>query len=314
MSILNKLKNINTRQSTRLYTKHPLAAESLEFRLQYLAAVALTTALEREPNAHERAAFNGLSDSLAIDPNDGDEQLNERSHLSEEDIETLLASIRKKDVSYLYLLDTAWVHAADGTVDADEAALTTELLGVLGIKPQVVQDLHALAEAVHRKVLSQKLEVLARAWQYPHLHTQIKAIVNLFFPFERVVDGQWIDHGNKTATSIINRITWMTGAPETLCFVQSYHPGGFLGAIKIQGSYKLESVNPKMKKLGINENEWKVPSEDELIEIKNFPSSLFGEDIPYECVVAENVLNKCLERQNKKPSGYYLIFCKQFSF
>ncbi|WP_101102912.1 hypothetical protein [Macromonas bipunctata] len=309
MSILNKLKNINTRQSTRLYTKHPLAAESLEFRLQYLAAVALTTALEREPNAHERAAFNGLSDSLAIDPNDGDEQLNERSHLSEEDIETLLASIRKKDVSYLYLLDTAWVHAADGTVDADEAALTTELLGVLGIKPQVVQDLHALAEAVHRKVLSQKLEVLARAWQYQHLHTQIKAIANLFFPFERVVDGQWIDHGNKTATSIINRITWMTGAPEFLCSKDMK----FVFGIKMSGQYELESVDLKMKKLGIDGKEWRIPSQIELIEIKNFPSSLFDEDIPYEDVVAENVLNKHLESQSKQPS-VYLIFCKQFNF
>lgn len=314
MSILNKLKNINTRQSTRLYTKHPLAAESLEFRLQYLAAVALTTALEREPNAHERAAFNGLSDSLAIDPNDGDEQLNERSHLSEEDIETLLASIRKKDVSYLYLLDTAWVHAADGTVDADEAALTTELLGVLGIKPQVVQDLHALAEAVHRKVLSQKLEVLAQAWQYPRLHTQIKAIANLFFPFERVLDGQWIDHGNKTATSIINRITWMTGVPEFLFFEQSSRPTEFSWTSRIQGSYELESVDLKMKKLGIDGNEWRIPSETELREIKNFPSSLFGEDISYECVVAENVTNKRREWQSKQPPVYHLIFCKKFNF
>ena len=306
MSILNKLKNINTRQSTRLYTKHPLAAESLEFRLQYLAAVALTTALEREPNAHERAAFNGLSDSLAIDPNDGDEQLNERSHLSEEDIETLLASIRKKDVSYLYLLDTAWVHAADGTVDANEAALTTELLGVLGIKPQVVQDLHALAEAVHRIVLSQKLEVLARAWQHPRLHTQIKAIANLFFPFERVVDGQWIDHGNKTATSIINRITWMTGAPEFLCSKEMKFGFG----IKISGQYKLESVESKMKELGIDGNEWRIPNKIELTKINKFPPSLFIKDVPTERLTTEDVLNKPIN----EPSGYYLILCKQFNF
>ena len=78
MSILNKLKNLNTRKAARLLENHPLTGESLELRLQYLAGVALAIAIDREPSEGERMAFNALADSLAVDPADAQEQLDER--------------------------------------------------------------------------------------------------------------------------------------------------------------------------------------------------------------------------------------------
>ncbi len=60
-----------------------LVGEDFEFRLQYLACVALAVAPEREPNSQERLAFNALAASLSVDAADATEQLNERANVSE---------------------------------------------------------------------------------------------------------------------------------------------------------------------------------------------------------------------------------------
>lgn len=97
----------------------------------------------------------------------------------------------------------------------------------------------------------------------------------------------------------------MTGAPE---FLRSKEIEFF--GIKISEKYQLESVDSKMKELGIDRNEWRIPNKIELIKINKFPPSLFIEDVPTEHVITEDILNQYIN----EPLGYYLIFCKQFNF
>ena len=112
--------SLSAQKSTQLVERHVLVAEDFEFRLQYLACVALAVAPEREPNSQERLAFNGLAASLSIDAADATEQLNERANVSEEDMLGLFAIIKAKEMVWIYLLDVAWLHAVDGEVDAHE--------------------------------------------------------------------------------------------------------------------------------------------------------------------------------------------------
>ena len=145
MSILNKMKKINSNNAAQLFERHPLAEESHEMRLQYLAGLALATAIDREPTEEERQVFSLLASSMSVDAADAAEQLNERASVSEDDIAVLFDAIRQKNATWIYLLDLTWLHAADGTEDKEEEEVKAQLVELLKIDASEMTSLRAFA-------------------------------------------------------------------------------------------------------------------------------------------------------------------------
>ena len=148
MSIINKIKKLNSNNAAQLFKCHPLAGESFELRLQYLASLALAVAIDREPTENERQTFSALANSLSVDTADAEVQLNERASVSEDDIAVLFDAIRQKSAAWIYLLDLAWLHIADGATDETETEATEQLAMLLEIDASKVPALQAFASAL----------------------------------------------------------------------------------------------------------------------------------------------------------------------
>ena len=133
MSVLNKLRNINSNKAAQLFERHPLANEALELRLQYLAGIALGTAIDREPSETERQAFVGLANSLSVDAAEAEEQLRERDSASEDDIASLFDAVRRKNAAWLFLLDLAWLQVANRKIGSTESEVMEQFVDLLKV-------------------------------------------------------------------------------------------------------------------------------------------------------------------------------------
>ena len=149
MSILSKMKSIKlpneTDSNTVLYERHPFETAALVFRLQYLSALALLTALDRDPTSDEIKAFIHLSTALGVDTSEAEDLLSERATSSEDDIETLFSALSEHQASWNYLADLAWLHSIDGQMDEHESAAFDEAMRFLGIDKKAIKGDPALA-------------------------------------------------------------------------------------------------------------------------------------------------------------------------
>lgn len=208
MSILEKLKSASNRKLSRLLENHPLASESLELRLQYLAAVALVTAIDRQPSDAERMAFIALADSLAVGGDDAQEQLAERASVTEDDILLLFDVLRTRNAGPLYLLDLAWIHSAGEAFDDNERAVTEHLATLLEMDAQEVADLHGFALALRRKKASGMYPLLPRLLRKQALQELLPPLIGSCMPFAGILADRWIDNGNQTVTDSESGLTW----------------------------------------------------------------------------------------------------------
>jgi plasmid maintenance system antidote protein VapI len=151
MSNLSKLKNLTAQKNMQLVAKHPLHELAFEQRLQYLAAVAMGVALEREPNAAEKLTFLGLAKSLSIDPPDAEEQMKERGSLTEEVMIDLINNIKSLNKPWLYFLDVSWLYAADELLEDNERAFVADLADMLGVEAKHIAVILEFALALKTK-------------------------------------------------------------------------------------------------------------------------------------------------------------------
>jgi len=283
MSILNKLKKINSNTAAQLFERHPLAAEPLEMRLQYLAGIALATAIDRDPTDTEKQAFTGLANSLSVDESDATEQLNERASVAEDDITKLFEVIRQKNASWLYLLDLAWLHASDGTLDESEVEATAQLADLLEINGSDVKNLHAFALALKLRKLADLVKMIPALPQDLHIQTHLPALLKPCFPFAGVLQNRWIDHGTKCyVTDGRSGLMWMrhkvgeslkamdksitsaSGEPKTIFRLHDTHDFH-----KDELSGLIDEFNMETKYAGFSD--WRLPTKAELELISTPP-------------------------------------------
>lgn len=270
MSILNKLKAVNTRKSSRLFEVHPLAGATFEFRLQYLAAVAFAIAVEREPNANEVTAFNELANALAIEESDAKEQLSERTQLSGEDIETLLNAIKANNAASFYLLDMLWIHNIDGDCEEHETAISNELAAFFEINESQAETLRDLTQAIQNKTLGKNLPVVAKMWAFEELRNPLTPAINKLLPFRAVIDNRWIEHDDDTATDTQTGLTWFRrNVIDTAQKIQETPP--FMEMFEKTALFKMRTLLLTLK---LDEN-WRLPDFGEFDKSIPFPSHLF---------------------------------------
>lgn len=305
MSILNKLKNLNTRKAARLLEVHPLAGESLELRLQYLAGVTLATAIDRDPSDAERMAFNALADSLAVDVPDAQEQLDERASVTEDDIALLFAAIRERDAGYLYLLDLAWIHAADGELEKNEIAVTEELAGLMELDIRQVRNLHEFALLLKQRKVRELLTAVVQLPQSEALQDLLPIVLKPCFSFSGVLQGHWIDHGDGTATDTRSGLIWCR------------EPSGTINLFKtIFKTNRSESISEKLFEIGAKDH-WRTPSPEELKEIEisgKLPENVFQEQIKKSEIFTEKTQEQINESSNYSGSVEYkfkIILCRE---
>lgn len=287
MSILNKLKNASGQMSNRLLEKHPLAGESLELRLQYLAAIALATAIDREATLAERQAFNGLAASLSIEAGDAEEQFNERANVEEDSIAVLFEALRARQAGQLYMLDLAWIHAVDGEVDENEQVVTEHLAHLLGMPVQAVRELHEFSVALHRKELSRVYRLFPAILGDEVLKELLTPLIQKQMPFAGILNGRWIDSGGEEVTDCLTGLIWRRAVIGT-----QYREGSFSGSPKelLLGCLenKLDSEQKKEIKRSLEEfqaekinhvRQWRLPKEAEIqstLENKEIDKSIFN--------------------------------------
>lgn len=332
MSILNKLKAVNTRKSSRLFEAHPLAGATFEFRLQYLAAVAFAIAVEREPNANEVTAFNELANALAIEESDAKEQLSERTQLSGEDIETLLNAIKANNAASFYLLDMLWIHNIDGDCEEHETAISNELAAFFEINESQAETLRDLTQAIQNKTLGKNLPVVAKMWAFEELRNPLTPAINKLLPFRAVIDNRWIEHDDDTATDTQTGLTWFRrNVIDTAQKIKETPPkgGGFMGAftsiLERTDAFKMRTLLLTLK---LDEN-WRLPYFGEFDESIPFPSHLFDyheiNKFPYSGIpreVSEKYNNFVIISYVEDYSRNYctkyflstLILCKEADF
>lgn len=314
MSILNKLKNLNTRKAARLLEVHPLAGESLELRLQYLAGVALATAIDREPSDAERMAFNALADSLMVDAIDAQEQLDERASVTEDDIALLFAAIRERDAGYLYLLDLAWIHAADGELEENEIAVTEELAGLLELDIQQVRNFHEFSLLLKQRKVSELLAAVVQLPQNEALQALLPVVLKPCFPFFGVLQERWIDHGDGTATDTRSGLTWNRKSSGKIKLYKYSKPDRQLFAFFNVGTS--ESISEKLIEIGVKEI-WRTPSPEEIKEIEKLgklPEEIFQEKINTKEIFTEKTQEKINKSDDYKITENYafkILLCRK---
>jgi hypothetical protein len=194
LSILQKIRILNTPPSPQLFGTHPLAERALDFRLQYLAAVAMLIALEREPTPAEQQSFIDLGTALGVGMPDAQEQLSERASLSVDDMAVLLDAVRgAAHAAWPYLLDVAWIHAANGDFDANELAATQEISTLL---------------TTHLDATRMTGRFLPQVFDLEPLRPYLPALLASFFPFSNLVDHRWLDHSNGFVTDCTSGVMW----------------------------------------------------------------------------------------------------------
>jgi hypothetical protein len=209
MSVLNKMKSINTQKTVQLVTWHVLATKDTKLRLQYLACVAMAMALERGPNSSEHLAFNDLAASLNIDAAVATEQLNERANVSEEDMLGLFETLKAKKLAWIYLLDVAMLHAVDGEIDAHEIEFMEAVAPMLEVQnTQQAVALQGFALAVSQKKALEAARLMVQLPQDKALQAMLPQVVKGCFQFAGLLHGRWIVHGDGTVTDITSGLVW----------------------------------------------------------------------------------------------------------
>lgn len=207
LTILQKLRILNTPPSPQLFGAHPLADRALDFRLQYLAAVAMLIALEREPTPAEQQSFIDLGAALGVDMPDVQEQLSERASLSVDDIAVLLDAVRAEQAAWPFLLDVAWIHAADGDFDANELAATQEISTLFATHLDAACMAGRLVLALRQRSRA-IFEELPKVFDLEPLRPYLPALLASFFPFSNLVGHRWLDHGNGFVTDCTSGVMW----------------------------------------------------------------------------------------------------------
>lgn len=316
MSILNKLKAVNTRKSSRLFEVHPLANASFEFRLQYLAALAFAIAVEREPNANELTAFNELAKTLAVEETDAKEQLSERSQLSGEDIETLLNAIKANNAASFYLLDVLWIHNIDGDCEEHETTVSNELAAFFEINENQVETLRALTQAIQNKTLGKNLPVVAKAWEFEELRNPLTPTISKLLPFRAIIDNRWIEHDDDTATDMNTGLTWFRRdvIEATKNISQSIRYNWVTPFGKSPTTCSGFEIEKLISSLNLDKN-WRLPEKEEFDKSLPFPSPLFdfNETVayPYTNLIEEN---KFVLYNNRTCELEAVILCKEADF
>jgi hypothetical protein len=220
MSILGQLKKINAGQTAQLYARHPLRDDAPDARLRYLSAVALACAPDRAPLDIERKAFFALGESLGLDAQETAEQLDERASVQEDDIRRLFASIRERNLRWLYLVDVSWLHLADGNLDAAEAEMANELALLLDVDRSRLALLHRLLAAVRDRDPRTLAGELPAWLKDPELQHHLPHVVRRCMPFVHLLAQRWIDHGDGSITDVRTALRWQRGP----MFSASIHP------------------------------------------------------------------------------------------
>jgi len=220
MSILGQLKKINAGQTAQLYARHPLREEPVDAKLRYLSAVALACAPDRAPLDIERKAFFALGESLGLDAQEAAEQFDERASVQEDDIRRLFASIREKNLRWLYLVDVSWLHLVEGSLDAGEAEMANELAALFDVDRGRLALLHRLLVAVRDRDPGTVAGELPAWVKDPELQHHLPQIVRKCLPFVQMLAQRWIDHGDGTVTDVRTALRWRRGP----VFSASVHP------------------------------------------------------------------------------------------
>lgn len=117
----NEVRAQRPRAIGTLFNSHPIADESEQLRLQYLAALAQGLAIGRQPTGAQCLEFHNLVLSLGSDETVANELLNKRAATTEQEKNSLFDMVREKNLSWAYRLDLAWLQTADGGArDADD--------------------------------------------------------------------------------------------------------------------------------------------------------------------------------------------------
>lgn len=262
MSIFKKLSNLAANKAESSIAKHPLASAALEFRLQYLSGVALGTAADRKVTEAERQAMIRLANSLSLDTSEADEQLNERSHVTEDGIAVIFDSIQQKQATWLYMLDLLRMHAADQTVDTDETSVANQLANMLGVDtsklPALVAFVGALVKQDRAPIQKALLNLRIND---PVLTNYIALLVQPIFSYAGIISGRYIDHGNGTLTDTTTNLMWLR-----FCVGQRWEAG------KVAGNPSVFSEIDDGEQAAVNFNtagfaqksDWRIPTIEEI--------------------------------------------------
>jgi hypothetical protein len=278
LSILQKLRILNTPIRPRLFDIHPLADRPLDFRLQYLAAVAILIAVERAPTTQEQQSYMDLGAALNVDMSDAHEQLSERDSLTVDDIAVLITALHTEQAAWPYLLDVAWIQATKGELDANELAASAEISILLATPPldASVAARFVLALRHRNRAL---FEVLPQVFEIDAVRPFLAGFLSPLFPLVNVVEKRWLDHGNGLVTDCTSGIMW-----PRYFIGQTWENGKALGnaqnydvrAADFSWTREMEEINSKLQPGGYYD--WQIfISDTKLIDLRHsYGSRQFG--------------------------------------
>ena len=167
-----------SQQAALLVREHTLSKADHDTRLVYLAALTLTCASDREIHTVEKLAYLDIAQSMSIDVQEAEEQLHERDSTSEDDMIVMFADIRKQQLAWRFLLDVAWIHAADETIETAEVDALKDVAELLEIDSIVVLSLHELALARRKNKFSGVVKAMQAIPENSGLHELLPELLS----------------------------------------------------------------------------------------------------------------------------------------
>lgn len=156
------------RKYPTLLAQHPLNDRNNdEDRLQYLALLAFSLAVGREPSPVESTAFTAFAERIGIPEHEALEQLGQRASLDWDTLEILLQTLQMHQLHWAWLMDVVWQQSMDGKTHADDVAVVAELANHWEIKQSWLVDFRQWAEWL-------------RAREYQNAQKIAKTIKNYF--------------------------------------------------------------------------------------------------------------------------------------
>lgn len=210
MSVLDKMRALANRSSAQLLPRHPLREEDEDFRLRYLAGVALGLAIEREVTADEAAALAGLAETLGLSAAAAAACLPQREELSEEELVLLFQQLRVHEAAWIFLLDLAWVQTRSSAADElDEQFLQAARVALQVHHPQAETLIYALTSALRHRQRTRLASLLLALPADRCLQNCLPMLVAPCFGFAAILHDRWIDHGDGTVTDTLSGLTWV---------------------------------------------------------------------------------------------------------
>lgn len=286
MSLLARLKSASGQKRNCLMDVHPFAKESLEFRLQYLSAIALAVAIDREPKKSETQAFLGLASNLSVEKADAEEQLSERANLTEDDIIVLFESLSDKNANLHYMIDLTWIHAIDGSVDENEQSTTEHLGQLLEITSETTRELNKFMVSLRNANYIDLYSSIRNLFGDQNIRDHLVPILKKFIPYQDFIYNRWIDHGNNEITDCATGVTWYRHYIKNVVFC--------FGEKINQNS---NDINNRIERFSLSSSpikKWRAPTTREFSTIK---------DLGY----FEQIFNEKVQEKNTltKDGGYY---------